>query len=172
MHGKRIQNPWGCGVLLLAPRRPGSWEESQKVMARPWAGAAQTCVLQAALLGLRDTRAGSASSPGTGGRGSSQSPGCLADLGSLMFCHPCGDCAHAEPCAHALCRMCAPHTCTHSEHTCTSHAHTRHAAYGMCVPHACAHTSTMHTHVHTTCLYHVHTHCAAYSTCMYHIQPE
>lgn len=41
-HGKRIQNPWGCGVLLLAPGRPGSWEESQRVTARPRAGAAQT----------------------------------------------------------------------------------------------------------------------------------
>ena len=55
MNGKCIQNPWCCEVLLLVPGRPGIWEESQRLTARPRVGAAQTHGPQAALLWLRDT---------------------------------------------------------------------------------------------------------------------
>lgn len=55
MNGKRIQNPWCCEVLLLAPGRPGIWEQSQRLMARRRVGPPQTHRPQAALLWLRDT---------------------------------------------------------------------------------------------------------------------
>ena len=55
MNGKCIQNPWCCEGLLLAPRRPGIWEESQRLTVRPWVRAAQTHGPQAGLLWLRDT---------------------------------------------------------------------------------------------------------------------
>lgn len=161
-HGKRIQNPWGCGVLLPAPGRPGSWEESQRVTARPRAGAAQT-------LGCRQPCSGSETPE------QAQPPHLEQErreqpvtrvpcrLGLTNVLPPMRRCAHAEPCTHAS--------------TVSTHApamHTRVMPHMACVRHIHAHIHLPHIHMCTPHLFVpcTHTHCAAYSTCMYHIQPE